>query len=114
MRQTLSQITTAAVSPERDRTEQHLRPSQNRVRFAHYPVRSDCPRTYGFFVYMQLEVHAERELEEDGYQENVRHDAMNTGEERSAAVCMPEDVSAESQCNACTLDVQCTMSARKV
>lgn len=103
MCQTLSQIIAAAVSPERNCTEEHLNPTNNWVGLAHYSVRYYCPWADGLVVYVQFEVHAKHELEEDGYKENVCHDAVRAGKESSAAMYMSEDVSSKGQCNACAL-----------
>lgn len=89
---TLSQITAAAVSPERDRSEQHLRPADDGVGLADNAVQADSPRTDSLFMYMQLEVDAEGELEEDGREEDVGEGAVDACEESAAAVRVPKNV----------------------
>ena len=103
MRQALSEITTSAVPSECYRAEKHLRPSKDRIRLADHSMRQNGPRTDGHFVYVKFEVHAERKLEEDGYEEDVCHNAMDAREVSSAAVCVSENVSAKCQSNACAL-----------
>lgn len=103
MRQALSQLAAATISPERNRTEEHLRPANDWVRLADDAVSADGPRTDGFFVYVQFEIYAECKLEENRDEEYVRHDAMDAGKEGAAAVGMAQDVPANRESNACAL-----------
>ena len=92
MRKTLAQVVAAAVASESDRSEQHLAPANDRVGFTDDTVEAHSPRTDSLFVYMELEVDAKSELQEDGGEHDIGEEAVDAREEGSAAVRMTEDV----------------------
>ena len=63
VRETLPEVAAATVSPERDRAEEHLHPAEDGVCFSNDAVQPNHPRTQRLFVYVKLEVYAERELQ---------------------------------------------------
>lgn len=63
VREALAQVSPATVPPERDRSEEHLHPAEDGVRFSDDTVQPDRPRTQRLFVYVKLEVYAESELQ---------------------------------------------------
>lgn len=52
MCQTLAQVTSPAVTPERDRAKEHLCPSENGVCHPYDAVQTYSPRTESLFMYV--------------------------------------------------------------
>jgi hypothetical protein len=103
MRKTLSQVITAAISPEGDSTEQHLRPPDDRIRLAYNTVQTHCPRTNSLLMYMEFQVDTESELEENWDKEDVGKRSVDACEECTTTMRMSKKVASQSQNNARTL-----------
>ena len=96
-------MTSAAVPPERDRAEQHLRPAEDGIRLANKPVHLHSIRPQRLLVNVQLEVDAETELREDGDEENIGKFAVRAGEKSAPLVCVTKDIAAEGERDASSL-----------
>ena len=75
-----------AVSPESDRTEEHLRPTNDGVCLAYDTVQDDSVRTYAAFMNMELEIDSESQLQRDRDEHDVGHGAMDPVEECTSAM----------------------------
>lgn len=95
MCQTLAEGTTTTVSAERDRTKEHLDPSEHRIRLSDNAMRAHGPGAQRPLVYVQLEVHAQRELRRDRHEEDIGKHAMCAQEKLSSTMRVPEYVAAQ-------------------
>jgi len=103
MCETLPKGTITTVSAERDRTKEHLDPSEHRVRLSNHTVRAHGPGTQRPLVDVQLEVHAQRKLRRDRHEENVGKLAMRARKKLSTTVRVPEYVAAQRERESCGL-----------
>ena len=103
MCETLAKGTITTVSAERDRTKEHLDPPKHRIRLSDNAMRAHGPGTQRPLVYVQLEVHAQRELRRDRHEEDIGKHTMCAQKKLSAAVRVPEYVAAQRQRDPCGL-----------
>jgi hypothetical protein len=83
------------VSAERDRTKEHLDPSEHRVRLSDNAMCAHGPGTQRPFVHVQLEIHAQRELRRDRHEEDIGKLAMCARKKFPAAVRVTQYVAAQ-------------------
>ena len=95
MCEALPEGTITTVSAERDRTKEHLDPSEHRVRLSENAMRAHGPGTQRPLVYVQLEIHAQRELRRDRHEEDIGKLAMCARKKSPATVRVPQYVAAQ-------------------
>lgn len=103
MCETLRKGTVTTITAERDRTKEHLDPSEHRIRLSNDAVRAHGPGTQRPLVDVQLEVHAQRELRRDRHEEDIGELAMRARKKLSATVRVPEYVAAQRERESCGL-----------
>lgn len=99
-------MTSTAVAPESDGSEEHLHPSHDGPCLAEHSVRTDGPRPEGSFVDVEFKIYTEKELSSNRSEEDVRVCAVRAVEELSALVCMTKDVASKGECEASDLSTE--------
>ena len=92
MCETLRKGTVTTVPAEHDCAEEHLDPSQHRIRLSDDTVYAHSQWTQCPLVDVQLEVHSQRKLRSNRHEEDVGKLAMRARKEFSASVRVPEYV----------------------
>jgi hypothetical protein len=92
MCETLRKGTVTTIPAEHDCTKEHLDPSQHRIRLSDDTVYSHSQGTQCPLVYVQLEVHSQRKLRRNRYEEDIGELAMRTRKKLTATVRVPKYV----------------------
>ncbi len=92
MCETLPKGTITTVPEEHDCTEEHLDPSQHWIRLSDYTVYAHSQGAQCPLVYVQLEVHAQRELRRNRYEEDIGKLGVRARKKLSAAMRMSKYV----------------------
>ena len=92
MCETLRKGTVTTVPAEQDCAKEHLDPSQHRIRLSDDTVYAHSPGTQRPLVDVQLEVHSQRKLRRNRYEEDIGELAMRARKKLSTTVRVPEYV----------------------
>jgi hypothetical protein len=90
MCETLRKGTVTTVPAERDRAKEHLDPSQHRIRLSDDTVYAHSQGTQCPLMDVQLEVHSQRKLRSNRYEEDIGELAMGARKKLSATVRVPK------------------------